>query len=45
MNNVLGVVPLQVSDWALVFCFGFAMMAIVEVVKFLERCKRRIASR
>ena len=41
MNDALGVVPLQLPDWALVFSFGFGMMGIVEVVKYLGRHNRK----
>ena len=39
MNEILGVVPLPAWDWVLVFCFGFAMMGVVEAVKYLQRHK------
>ena len=37
MNKVLGVVPLSLWDWGLVFCFGLAMMGVVEIIKYLQR--------
>jgi len=36
-NQVLGVVPLDLFDWALVLGVSFAMMGIVEVVKSVAR--------
>jgi len=44
MNDVMGVVPLNIWDWALVFCFGFAMMGIVEAVKYSQRYNKKTAS-
>jgi len=35
LNNVLGVVPLHVLDWALVLIVAFGMMGVVEVVKYV----------
>ena len=37
LNNVLGVVPLHMNDWALVLSVGFGMLFIVETVKYLMR--------
>lgn len=35
LNGVLGVVPLHLADWALVFAVAFGMMGVVEVVKYV----------
>lgn len=43
LSNIMGVVPLQLSDWLLIFIVAFGMMGIVEVVKYLSRRTRRNA--
>ncbi len=35
LNNVLGVVPLHLIDWALVLVVAFGMMGVVELVKYV----------
>lgn len=44
LNNVLGAVPLNLLDWALVLSIAFTMMIVVEVVKHVEigRSKKNI---
>jgi Ca2+-transporting ATPase len=37
LNNILGVVPLHLNDWILVFIVGFGILLIVETVKYLMR--------
>jgi len=42
LNNILGVAPLHILDWALVFGCAFSMMGMVEVAKYLTRHNRSI---
>ena len=35
LNNILGVVPLHFTDWALVLVVAFGMMGVVELVKYV----------
>jgi len=44
LNNVLGVVPLHLNDWVLVFAVALGMLIIVEVVKYLTWNASRIRS-
>ena len=41
LNNVLNVVPLHLSDWALVLTVAFGMMLVVEVVKYATNQTRK----
>lgn len=41
LNGVLGVVPLHLSDWALVLSVAFGMMGVVEVVKYITKHTRK----
>lgn len=45
MNDALGIVPLSVGDWLLAFSFGFAMMGVVEIVKYLQRLRKARSGR
>ncbi len=40
LNNILGVMPLQLTDWALIFGICFGMMLMVELVKYLFTSNR-----
>jgi len=44
LNNVLGVVPLHLNDWVLVFAVALGMLIIVEAVKYLTWNATRIRS-
>jgi len=37
LNNILGVVPLHFSDWALVFIVALAILIVVETARYLMR--------
>jgi len=42
LNNILGVAPLHLLDWALVFSCAFGMMGMVEATKYLARHNRKM---